>query len=210
MAGIDRRVAAGEHRQERRLRPAEHEGDLEVAVGLHFLEVGVPELARILADERLVLRRVARERVPGALHVGRRERLAVVPLHALPQLEGELRLVGIVGPAFGQLRHDMVGTVHLLLRIEEDEVVEHRHEGLVHRDGRFLVDRGARRIVAMGDAQGTARLLGEHRRRRRHKAAQDAARTPDAYAFRFSSQTTRTPNSIGLLCYGASRPSATG
>ena len=57
------------------------------------------------------------------------------------------------------------GVLSGLLLVEQDEVVEHGHEGLHRGDGRFLVDRGAGQVVAMVDAQRAALLLRQDRRR---------------------------------------------
>ena len=96
MAGIDRRIAGGEQRQQRRLRPLQIEGDLEVAVGRDVVDELVPGLARVLAE---LLRRFAHQHVEGAFDVGRGERLAVVPFDALVQFEGQRLVVGAPGPA---------------------------------------------------------------------------------------------------------------
>ena len=55
-------------------------------------------------------------------------------------------------------------TVALGLLVEDEQVVEHRHEGLRGRDRRFLVKRRARRIVPMVDAQRSPGFLGQRRR----------------------------------------------
>jgi len=47
MARIDRRPAGRQHRDKGRLRPLQAEGDLEIAVRGHLLEVAVPRLARV-------------------------------------------------------------------------------------------------------------------------------------------------------------------
>src|SRR3546814_16385243 len=47
VAGIDRRVAGGEQRQQRRLPPAENEGRLDVAARRDVFDVVVPGPARI-------------------------------------------------------------------------------------------------------------------------------------------------------------------
>ena len=108
VAGIDRRVAGGEQRQQRRLRPLQVERGLVVAVGRDVDDLVVPGLARVLAE---FLRRLAHQHVEGALDVGGGERLAVVPFHALPQLEGQRLLVGAPGPALRELRHDRIQAV---------------------------------------------------------------------------------------------------
>jgi hypothetical protein len=86
VAGVDRRQAGGQQRRERGLRTAEHEGRLQVAGGGHLFKVAPPDPAGIVAELVGVL---ACELVPGALHVLGRERLAVVPLDAAAQLEGQ-------------------------------------------------------------------------------------------------------------------------
>ncbi len=76
--------ARGEQAEQRRLRRLQVEDGLVLAVGGHALDVGVPALAEVDLE---VLRRVALQEIQGALHVGGRERLAVVPLDALAQRE---------------------------------------------------------------------------------------------------------------------------
>ena len=159
---IDRSIAGRQHRHERRLLALQRERHLVVAVGRDFLQVLVPDLTRVLADDLLLVVDTA-EGVPRAFHVLGCERLPVMPLYAAAQLEGELRLVVVPRPALGELGHDLVGTVDLLLRIEEHEIVEDRHERHVHRDRRFLVDRGTRRIVTMRHTERPALLLREGR-----------------------------------------------
>src|SRR5580692_10205563 len=87
MARIDHRITRGQQHDKGRLRPFQTEGDLVVAVGRYFCEVAVPRLARI--DPQLVVR-FAEQQVPGAFDVRGGERLAVVPLDALAQREGQL------------------------------------------------------------------------------------------------------------------------
>ena len=132
-----------------------------VAVDRHLLQVLPPDRARVLAEIVGVL---AGQLVPGALHVLGGERLAVVPFDARVQLEGELGLGRIPRPAVGQIRHDGFGRIERLGLVEDDEIVEDAHEGLHRVDGRFLMDRGARRLVAMVDAQRAALLLRPDRR----------------------------------------------
>ena len=104
--------------------------------------------------------------MPGALHVLGGEGLAVVPLDAFSQLEGQLGLARVPRPALAELRHDGGEAVQRLGLVEQHEIVEHRHEGLGDRDGGLLVQRGARRVVAMVDPERAALLL----RRRRYDA----------------------------------------
>ena len=140
-----------------------------VAVRRHFLEVVVPDLARVAAE---LLRAVlAEQRMPGALHVLGRERLAVVPLHALAQFERELGLAVVPRPARSQVGHDRLQAVQRLVLVEQHKVVEHGHERLNDRDRQLLVHGRARRIVAMIDAQRAALLLRRRgfRRRQQHR-----------------------------------------
>ena len=80
MAGIDRGEPGGEQRDKRRLRPPQVERYLVIAAGADLLQILVLDLARI--DAKLLVR-LAGEQVPGALHILRREGLAIVPLDAL-------------------------------------------------------------------------------------------------------------------------------
>jgi hypothetical protein len=103
----------------------------------------------------------ASQRIPRALDVLGRERLAVVPLHTLVQLEGELGFALVPLPALGQIGHDGVEAVEGLLLVEKHQVVEHGHERLHRGNGRLFMDGAARRVVAMVDAQRAALLLGQ-------------------------------------------------
>ncbi len=62
VARIDGREAGGEEAEERRLRPAEMEAHLMVALDGDLLEVRIPFLARVLAPAAV---RLAGDRVPG-------------------------------------------------------------------------------------------------------------------------------------------------
>ena len=84
MARVNRRIARGEQRDDRRLRPLEMERRGEISVGGDPFEVLVPGLARIGAQ---LLRRSAEQRVPGAFDVIGGEGLAVVPFDAVAQAE---------------------------------------------------------------------------------------------------------------------------
>ena len=162
MARIDRRVTRGEQRQERGLRPVEDEGRLEVAVDRDLLQIVPPDRARVLAEVVGVL---AGQLVPGALHVLGGEGLAVVPLDAGMQLEGELGLGRVPGPAVGEVGNDGLGRVERLLLVVDDEVVEDAHERLDGGDRGLLVDGSAGKIVAVVDAQRAALLLRHGRQR---------------------------------------------
>jgi hypothetical protein len=134
------------------------EGDLIVAIGGHFLQVGVPRFARIDAQ---LLARFARQQVPGALDVRGSEGLAVVPFDALTQGEGQFGAFLVPRPARRQIGHDRLhaGLRHILL--VHDEVVEDVHHRLLGRPRRFLEDRHAGRTVEMRQSEDTALLLGE-------------------------------------------------
>jgi len=67
MAGINRRIAGSEQRDQRRLRPVNVEDRLVVTLGRDLVEVAVPGLARI--EAQLVLR-LAEQQVVSALDVG--------------------------------------------------------------------------------------------------------------------------------------------
>ena len=146
VAGVDRRVAGGEQRQQRRLRPLQVERCFEIAVDGDVVDLIVPGLSRVLAE---LLLRLAHQHVEGAFDVGRRERLAVMPFDALPQLEGQLLVVAAPGPALREIGDDRIHAVLRHVLLEHDEIVENRHEGNVDRIGRALVDRGAARAVAV-------------------------------------------------------------
>ena len=160
MAGIDRRVARGQQRDESRLAALQMERRLMVAVRGDFLEVLVPGLARVLAQLGLA---VAEHEVPGAFDIRRGERLAVMPLDALAQLEGEFRAVIVPAPALRQVRNDSVEAILRHVLLVHDEVVVNAHVRRNRRVGRLLVDRAARRRAAMVEFQDAAVLLRERR-----------------------------------------------
>ena len=176
VAGIDRREAGGEQRQDRGLRPLEMDRDLVVAVGGDALDVAVPRLARVAAQLLLAL---AGQQVEGADDVLGREGLAVVPLHAALQLEGEILVVGAPAPRLGEVGDDGLRAVLRLALVVEHQVVEQRHEGDDRGVGRLLVDRGAGRIVAMIHFQHAAALLGERNAIRTHQGSREAAQQDD-------------------------------
>ena len=89
--------------------------------------------------------------VEGELDVLRGEGLAVVPLHVLPQEEDEVAVVVLPGPALGQLRHDGVRALELLVLVEDHQVAVAGHGRPRDRVGRRLVD---------GEALG--QVLAEH------------------------------------------------
>ncbi len=158
VARIDRRHAGCQQRQEGGLRPLEVEDRASVALDRDAVEVLVPGLAGIdaqlgggLADQHL----------PRALHVFGGERLAVVPGHALAEREGEGGALGVPRPLGGELGHDALQAVlgHVLL--VDHQVVEDRHPGCDGRDSRLLVDRQARRAVAVEHLEHAAAFLGQ-------------------------------------------------
>ena len=155
VAGIDGRVAGGEQRQQRRLRPLQVERRFEIAVCRDVADLVVPGLSRVLAE---FLLRLAHQHVEGAFDVGRGERLAVMPFDALLQLEGELLVVAAPGPAFRQIGNDQLHAVLRNVLLEDDEIVENRHERNVDRVGRAFMDRGAARAVAVIDPEDPALL----------------------------------------------------
>ena len=77
MARINRRKAARQHHQQRRLRVGQVERDLQRAVGGDLLDVEPPGLVRVFPHLAVDL---AGDDIPGAFHIGRGERLAVMPL----------------------------------------------------------------------------------------------------------------------------------
>jgi hypothetical protein len=105
------------------------------------------------------------QEIEGAHHVGRGERLAIVPLHALAQDEGELLAVVAPLPARGEVGNDRLEAVSRDFLVEDDEIVVERHERHDHRDRRFFVDRGTGRRVHVLDLQDAAGFLGETRKR---------------------------------------------
>src|SRR5712671_1561874 len=177
MAGIDRRPAGSQQRQQRRLRPLQLEGHLVIAVRSHLFDVAVPGLARI--DAKL-LARLAGQKVPGALDVLGREGLAVVPFDALARREPQLGALLVPRPAGGQIRDDRLqaGLWHVLL--VHDEVVENTHHRPLRRACRFFEDRHARRAVEVRESEdaplplGECRLSGEHCKNQRARCRESS------------------------------------
>src|SRR6516162_5411368 len=87
MAGIDRRIARGEHRNDRRLGPFQMEGRGQICVSSDRFDVLIPRLAWIGAE---LLRRLAEQQVPGTFDVIGSERAAVVPFDTPAQTECQL------------------------------------------------------------------------------------------------------------------------
>ena len=93
----------------------------------------------------------------------RGERLAVVPLHVLPEEEDEVPVVVLPRPLLGELGDDGVGALHRLERVEEDEVGVARGDRPHAGDGGRLVDGEARRVLdqhGVEDAAALGRLAG--------------------------------------------------
>jgi hypothetical protein len=147
VARINGGVARREQQRKRRLRLLHHEGRLEIAVDGDFAQVLIPDRTRVLAEVLNVA--LADQHMPGALHVLGGERLAVMPLHALSQLERQLLLAVVPGPALREIRHDRLGVFVLLGVIEDDQIVVDRHVRNGDRDGRLFQDRCAGRVVAV-------------------------------------------------------------
>ena len=154
---IDRRHAGREQREKGGLRPLQHESHLVVAVGLDLGKIAVPALARV--DAQLV-GRLALHQFPGAFDVGGGERLAVVPLHPLAQLESQPRAVLVPRPTGRQLWLDRGKAVLRQVLVEDDEVVHHPHHRPFGDDRRFLVDRHRGRTVNDVLPKNAARFLG--------------------------------------------------
>jgi hypothetical protein len=72
---------------------------------------------------KLVLRFVLQQ-VEGTFNVLGRERLAIMPGHAFPQLECQCHAGRIPGPARCQFGHDVAHTVLWLVLVVNDEVIE--------------------------------------------------------------------------------------
>ena len=160
VAGIDRRVAGGEQRDQRRLLPLQMKYRFTVAVGGHLLDIMVPDLSRIGPQ---LVRRFAEQQTPSAGHVLGREGLPIMPLDAVPQLELQLSPVLAEFPGGRKIGHDRLEAVLLRVLVVDDEVVEDPHHRQHGRDRRLLEDRHAGRAVAMIDLEDTALLLRECR-----------------------------------------------
>src|SRR5215468_5843428 len=78
------------------------------AVGGNIFKVSVPRLAGI---ETQLVAGLAAEHVPGALDILGGERLAIMPLNAFPQWQGQLAPFLVPGPAGSQVRDDRCHTV---------------------------------------------------------------------------------------------------
>ena len=165
----DRRFRRGEggHHVGRRLRQLEHRGQL---VGrLDALEVGEGRPAA-----RVVLLQDLLERV---LHVGRGEGRAVVPLHAVAQLEGDAARIVRHGPGRRQGGH------RIELAVVGDQAVHHLGRDLLHH--LRAVERGdqRRRLGRERPAQRAAGVaLGLRRTRPGREGSQAAGLEADTEA----------------------------
>ena len=183
MAGIDRRVAGSDQREDRRLRSFQHGSDFGGAVRGDFRYIVPPRFARIEAQS---LGGPPAQQIPGAFDVGRGERPAVMPFDPLAQFEGQPEPVLAPRPALGQVRNDRIEAVLRHVLVVKHEVVEHRHHRDRDRVGAFLVDRHARRAVAVIDPQDPAGLLRLHATARQHDQQQPCRReTPQAMSAHF-------------------------
>src|SRR5207248_2289460 len=111
---------------------------------------------------------VTHHRIPGEFYVVGGEGFPVMPFDRLPQLKGEPAVVLIPRPALGQLGLNEFRSVLLFVLIEQSKIVEHAHDRRHGRDRRLLVDRHARRAVAVKELEDPAPLLRDggtgHRR----------------------------------------------
>jgi len=160
MAGIDRRIARGEHRNDRRLRPFQMEGRGQICVSSDRFDVLIPRLAWIGAE---LLRRLAEQQVPGTFDVIGSERAAVVPFDTPAQRECQLAPVLVPRPIGGQIRDDRSQAVLRHVLLIEDEIVEDAHHRDLGRVGRLFEDRHAGRAVSMVDLENSARFLRQRR-----------------------------------------------
>jgi hypothetical protein len=91
-AGVDGRIARGQHEEQGRLRPLEPEDDRGGVWGLDRFDVLVPELPGVHFELGLGVGRPS-DHVEGVLHVLRREGVAIVPLHVTAEEEDEVPVV---------------------------------------------------------------------------------------------------------------------
>src|SRR5262249_24430774 len=102
------------------------------------------------------------------------EGLAVMPFHALLQLEGQVLGVGAPAPRLGEVGDDVLRAVLRLALVVEHQVVEQRHERDDRRVRRLLVDRGAWRVVAVIHLEDAAALLRQRYARTKDKGGHEA------------------------------------
>ena len=175
MAGIDRRTARGEQRDERRLRPLQVERDLVIAVGGHSFEVAVPGLARIDLRSLSLALPVSISQVH---FTSAGERLAVVPFDALAQLEGQV--ASVLAPRTSSWRGP-ARSVEPVLRAAGSNMTRllntahERHGVAIVASSRIDALGG---IVAVRDAQHAARLLRQRRASRANGGQQTGRHQP--------------------------------
>src|SRR5215472_9832355 len=133
-------------------------GDLIVAIRGYIREVAVPPLAWIDAE---LLAGFAGQEIPGAFDVLSGKGLAVMPLDALAQRQGQLGSLFAPRPTGGKVRDDRLQAVLRHVLLVHDEIIENPHHRPVDRDRRLFEQRHACRTVEMGYSQHAALFLGE-------------------------------------------------
>jgi hypothetical protein len=159
--------------QKRGLWPFQPEGDLEIPVGGHGIEIVVPRFARV--DARLVVP-CAGQQIPGAFDVFGGERPAIMPLDAAAQRHCQLGALFVPAPPRRQIRDDRLRAVLRDLLVEHHQIVEDPHHWAVYGERRFLEHRHAGRAVKMTRVQDAALLLRQSRRRGRRPDQQRTRR----------------------------------
>ena len=132
------------------------EGHLEVAVGREMVEVlegGQPWI-----DAQLLWPFV-HPQIVGAYDVLGGERLAVMPLDALTQLEGEPHAVLAPRPRGREIRDDRLEADLFNALVEQRQIIEHPHHRPDGEDGGFLQDGHGGRAVRQVDPERAAGLL---------------------------------------------------
>ena len=162
MARVNRGIPRRQQRDHRRLRPGQMEGRLEIALGRHTGKILVPAFAKIQPEFGFG---VPGQHIPGAFDVGRGERLAVVPLHALAQVEGDLQTILAHRPGRRQVGLQL--HVEVVLDQAAENLAGHDLDLLRGIDGRVQL----RRLGRQRDGQcATAhRRLGRSHRREQRK-----------------------------------------
>jgi hypothetical protein len=156
MAGIDRPGAAGDQHQEGRLRALQMEGHLEVAVGREIIEV--LEGRKPWIDAQL-LWSLVHPQIVGAYDILGGERLAVMPLDAPTQLEGESHAVLAPRPPGREFGDDRLEAGVFNVLVKQRQIIEHPHHRPDGEDGGFLQGRHAGRAVRRVDLQNASGLL---------------------------------------------------
>jgi hypothetical protein len=106
-------------------------------IGGDLFEVAEPSLARV--DAKLLLR-FPEQQIVGTFDISGSKRLAIVPLDALAQLEGQFGAVLAPRPAGREIRHDRFHAVLRLVLLVKDEVVEDAHHWHDRRIGCLFED----------------------------------------------------------------------